>query len=78
MREWFVNTNINYITAKNNYDERRIKIIKYGLECIYTTITKSSVIVLLSIILNIFYETLLLIILLYFIKNIWLWHPRNI
>jgi accessory gene regulator B len=62
MREWFVNTNINYITAKNNYDERRIKIIKYGLECIYTTITKSSVIILLSIILNIFYETLLLII----------------
>jgi accessory gene regulator B len=61
MREWFVNTNINYITTKNNYDERKLKIIKYGLECIYTTITKSSVIVLLSIILNIFYETLLLI-----------------
>lgn len=46
---------------KPELNEEQIEIIEYGLESIYLTITKIVVIVLLSIVLNIFKETILMI-----------------
>ena len=68
MREHFLNVNLNYINSKLTFDDRKKKMIKYGLECIYTMITKSTAIIILSIIINTFYETLFLIIFYTFIR----------
>jgi accessory gene regulator B len=68
MREHFLNANLNYINSKLTFDERKQKIIRYGLECIYTMITKSTVVILLSILLGTFNETLLLIIFYTFVR----------
>ena len=68
MREHFLNVNLNYINSKLTFDDRKQKMIKYGLECIYTMITKSTAIIILSIIINTFYETLFLIIFYTFIR----------
>ena len=46
---------------KPELNEEQIEIIEYGLESIYLTITKIVVIVLLSIVLNIFKKTILMI-----------------
>ena len=51
----------NIKTNKPELNEEQIEIIEYGLESIYLTITKIVVIVLLSIVLNIFKETILMI-----------------
>ena len=68
MREHFLNVSLNYINSKLTFDDRKQKMIKYGLECIYTMITKSTAIIILSIIINTFYETLFLIIFYTFIR----------
>lgn len=68
MREKFLELNLNYINSKTNYDKRKLMIIKYGLECIYTLITKLSVIFIISIIIGTFKETLLLIIFYTFLR----------
>lgn len=64
MKENFVNGSIKLITKYNDYPKEKIEWINYGLQALYTTITKFTVILTLSIILGI-YKELLLILLFY-------------
>ena len=60
MREQFANRTFNFITkynSKTEFDEIKIK---YGLEVLYTTITKTLCILLITLFLNIFKETVTL------------------
>lgn len=62
MKEQFLNSTINFLSKYNSYSEHDIKKLKYGLEGIYLTITKLVIILLLSIILDIFKEVILVLI----------------
>lgn len=83
VKEWFLKVNTNYIFSRTNYSIRKQKIIKYGLECIYTVITKTTVVMLLSTIFGTLKETILLLIFYTFMrmfgfgihatKNIYCW-----
>ena len=60
MREAFAEKSLSYVSKYNNYTEiEKIK-IKYGLESLYTIVTKTFGILLISLFLNIFKETLFL------------------
>lgn len=60
MREAFAEKSLNYVSKYNDYTElERIK-IKYGLEVLYTTITKTTGILLISLFLKIFKEAIIL------------------
>ena len=59
MKNFVMNKSINYIQKHTDYDDIKIKEIKYGLEGIYLTITKLFVIFTLSIILGIFKEMII-------------------
>lgn len=60
MKKKLLNNIITNIKKNNkNIKEDELEVIEYGLESIYLTITKIIVILLLSIVLNIFKETLL-------------------
>ena len=62
MKEVFINSSFNYITKNKELDKiGKIK-IKYGLEVMYHFVTKTIVILLLSIVFNIFKQTLLIFI----------------
>lgn len=60
MKEMFLNYCMNRIKTKEN-DKIKLEEIKYGLESFYITITKAIFIIILSIILNTFTETILLL-----------------
>lgn len=59
MKEKFLTWSINYLKKYNNYSEQEIKKLRYGLEGIYLTLTKTIIILLVSILLNIFIEVLI-------------------
>ena len=60
MREAFAQKTLNFVSKYNKYTkEEKIK-LKYGLEVLYTTITKTLGILLISLFLNIFKETIVL------------------
>lgn len=62
MKKKIINSCIKFIKTNNKeLNKEQIEIIEYGLESIYLTITKIVVIILLSLILNIFKETILMI-----------------
>jgi accessory gene regulator B len=64
IKNFFINKSMKIIKNHySNYDKEKLEKIQYGLEAIYLSLTKIFVIVLLSIILNIFYETLILLLL---------------
>lgn len=69
MKEVFLNKSINLLTKQYNYDSDTLDRIKYGLEIIYISITKISVILILSLIFKTFKETLLLIVFVNFIRT---------
>lgn len=83
VKDWFLKTNCNYIFSKTNYDEKKKKIIKYGLECMYTVITKTLVVLIISFLLGTIKETVWLLIFYAFLrmfgfgihatKNIYCW-----
>ena len=52
---------LNIKNNNNNLNEEKLEIIEYGLESLYLTFTKIIIILILSIILGIFKETLLMI-----------------
>ena len=58
MKEKFLDFCITFLQKNNDYSELELKKLRYGLEGIYLTITKTLVILLVSLILNIFIETL--------------------
>lgn len=60
MKELVVNGIMNNITKYYDYDNTKINEIKYGIESLYLTITKTIIIFILSIILNITKELMLL------------------
>ncbi|MBE6161003.1 MAG: hypothetical protein E7158_02110 [Firmicutes bacterium] len=60
MREAFAERSLNYVSKYNNYNELELVKIKYGLEALYTIITKTLGILLISLFLKIFKETVLL------------------
>lgn len=68
MKEVFLNNSINLIKKYNAYNETDIEKIRYGLEGIYLTITKLIVILVLSIIFNIFKEIILVLVFLNIIR----------
>lgn len=63
MKEWFLNSTISFLKKHNNYSEKEIKKLRYGLEGIYLTLTKTIVIFLVALLLGIFKEVLICLIL---------------
>ncbi len=68
MKEIFLNKSINLLMKQYNYDEDTLDRVKYGLELIYITITKVSFILLVSILIKSFKETLILLIFVNFLR----------
>lgn len=63
IKQKFLNHSISLINKYNNYSDDDIEKLRYGLEGLYLTITKTVVILLISLFLNIFKETLFVIVL---------------
>lgn len=59
MRKKILNYIIGLITRENKYNEIKIQEIKYGLEALYVIVTRTLVFLIISILLNIFYEFLI-------------------
>ena len=62
MKQLFLDKSVFFITKYKKYSKREIERLEYGLEGLYLTITKTIIILLLSIIIGIFKEVLLVII----------------
>lgn len=60
MKKYFLDKSINLIKKYYNYDDVKLKEIRYGLETIYLTITKTIVIFILAYFLKIFKELILI------------------
>lgn len=58
----FLNYSLNLITRYNSYSNSDIEKLKYGLEGLYLTITKIIIILIISLILDMFKETILVLI----------------
>lgn len=63
MKEQFLNSTINFLQKYNNYSEKEVMKLKYGLEGLYLTITKLVVILIAALLLGIFTEILIILIL---------------
>ena len=59
MKDLFVNSSINLLISKYKYDEDTLDRVKYGLELIYITITKLTVILLVSLIFGLIKESII-------------------
>lgn len=68
MKEKIINKSVNSICKYNKYSDLEVEKIKYGLEGLYLTIYKLIIIILLSIILGFFKETLLVLLFLNIIR----------
>ncbi len=62
MKDFILDYLMKNISNYNTYSNSKLKEIKYGLETLYLTITKTIVIIILSIILNTYHNLFLLII----------------
>lgn len=69
MKEVFVNHFLNYLKKNNVCDSKQEKIFKYTLESLYSFITKSIVILVLSIFLHTFFITFTLLIFYSFLRG---------
>lgn len=63
MKKFIINKCMNYIKKNTNYDEIKLKEIEYGIASIYLTFSKVLLILILSLILNIFKEVIVFMIL---------------
>ena len=68
MKELFLNNSINLLNKQYNYDNDTLDKVKYGLEVIYIILTKTTVILIISIIFNAFKETTLTMIFVNFLR----------
>lgn len=59
MKNLVVNGCLNYIKKYNKYSDEQIAIMRYGLEGIYLTLSKTIVILLLSLLLGYIFQTLI-------------------
>ncbi len=83
MKSTFVNFSLNYLIKNNACDDKQINIFRYTLESLYSLITKTSVVLLLSVLLKTFSITAILLLLysilrgfafgLHASKNIYCW-----
>lgn len=62
MKKRFLDSTINFIKRYNSYSERDEKLLRYGLEGLYLTITKLVIILLLALVFKILKEVILVII----------------
>lgn len=62
MKEKFLNSSIEIIRNEKKYSDEQLEIMSYGLEALYLTVTKMIIILGLAYILNIFNETIFLLI----------------
>lgn len=69
MKDMIVNNSLKLITTYYNFDDRKLKRIKYGFEGLYITLSKLLVTILIGIIFNSFKETILLLLLFGPLKN---------
>ncbi len=69
MKSSFVNHSLNYLIKNNACDDKQINIFRYTLESLYSFITKTGVVLLLSIIFKTFAITLLTILLYSFLRG---------
>lgn len=69
MREVIIGKIMNVISKNYNYDNTKLNEIKYGLETIYLTITKTIVIIIISLLIGTLKELLLFMILYSIIKS---------
>lgn len=63
MKERFIKSTVNFLKRYNNYSNEEIKKLQYGLEGIYLTITKTLIILFLSLLLGILPEVIIVLIL---------------
>ena len=63
MKGLFLDKSIFFITKYKKYSKKEIEKLKYGLEGLYLTITKTIIILVLSLILGIFKEVIIVLIL---------------
>ena len=83
VKDFVINNSMNLVKELNKYDETQLEEIKYGIESTYLGITKIITILLISIIINQFKETITFFILFNIIritgfglhasKSIWCW-----
>lgn len=59
MKKFVVNYLMNIVNYKNEYDDEKLAIIKYGLEGLYLQITKIVIILVLAVLLGIFQEVII-------------------
>ncbi len=62
MKSFFMNKTLSFLCKYNNYSKDEIERLNYGIEGIYLTITKLVVIIILSLLLNMFKELMGLLI----------------
>jgi len=68
MKDMFLNKSLNLLEKEYNYDSDTLDRVKYGLEVIYITITKTTAILFTSILIHSFKETLILLIFVNFLR----------
>ena len=61
MKDTFLNNSVKFIQKYNKYNENQVELIKYGLEGLYLTITKLFILIIVSLLLNIFKEIIFVI-----------------
>lgn len=69
MKNLIINKCINYISKYNKYSNDDIEIIKYGLEGIYLTLTKVTIIFILAALIGIFKEVIIFLLLFNIIRS---------
>lgn len=62
MKLFFMNKTLSFLCKHNSYSKEDIDKLNYGLEGLYLTITKLVIIIILSLLLNIFKEVLFLLV----------------
>lgn len=63
MKEKFLDFMINFLKQNNTYSENEIKKLRYGLEGIYLTITKTIIIIIIALLLGFLKEIIILLLL---------------
>ena len=63
MKQQFLTSTINFLQKYNNYSEKEVMKLKYGLEGLYLTITKLVIILAIALILGILKEVVLVLVL---------------
>lgn len=63
MKEKFLNNTIKFLKKYNNYSEKDLLKLRYGLEGLYLTFTKTIIVFIIAYILNIFKEVVIILLL---------------